>query len=228
MVYRSPCSGEEYTAYIEPLVGHYRHPYAIPACKPPGVPQAGIESRDYVLFGGLSKEQFSKAYPGKKYLFDLGTAAFKTSIPWFQQRLREYGHEFEEIWAWEVKIQEPKKYWGAVPEKVVDTLHFYNVPVGSKNDSASNPLNIIRKRYRPGDYIFVKLDIDNSPLELSFIDQIRRDPQLISMISEMSFEMHYYSPYMEKWFGKPDKRWIDVITTMTTLRQMGLRIHFWP
>ncbi len=57
-----------------------------------------IEDRSYVLFAGLSKQQFAQAHQGKKYFFDLGTARFKTSIPWFLNKLDQYGHKFDEIW----------------------------------------------------------------------------------------------------------------------------------
>jgi hypothetical protein len=76
---------------------------------------------------------------------------------------------------------------------------------------------------------FVKLDIDNSPLELSFIDQIDRDPELMSMISEITFEMHYDHDDMAVYFGRHNKKqWVDVINQLVSLRRKGLRIHYWP
>ena len=41
----------------------------------------------------------------------------------------------------------------AVPGAVQPALHFYNVPVSVDPASPANPLNIIRKIYRPGDFI---------------------------------------------------------------------------
>ncbi len=55
--------------------------------------------------------------------------------------------------AWEVKLQPPARYWSNVPDDVLPRLHFYNVPVSGQEDLASNPLNIIRNKYRPGDYV---------------------------------------------------------------------------
>jgi hypothetical protein len=55
--------------------------------------------------------------------------------------------------AWEIKFQEPKRYWGNVPDDVLPRLHFYNVPVSGGEELASNPLNIIRSKYQPGDYV---------------------------------------------------------------------------
>ena len=46
----------------------------------------------------------------------------------------------------------------AVPGAVQPALHFYNVPVSVDTASPANPLNIIRKIYRPGDFIVSEQD----------------------------------------------------------------------
>lgn len=33
-------------------------------------------------------------------------------------------------------------------------------------DAPDNPLNILRRIFRKGDYVVIKLDIDNAPIEL--------------------------------------------------------------
>jgi hypothetical protein len=40
------------------------------------------------------------------------------------------------------------------------------------------------------DYVVVKLDIDNTPVETAFMDQIINDPELQALIDEMMFEHH--------------------------------------
>lgn len=37
----------------------------------------------------------------------------------------------------------------------------------------------------------IKLDVDNSPVELAFMEAIRGDTQLQGLIAEMFFEQHY-------------------------------------
>ena len=44
-------------------------------------------------------------------------------------------------------------------------MHYYNVPCDIEPDSAFNPLNIIKSIYRPGDFVVLKLDIDNEVIE---------------------------------------------------------------
>lgn len=41
-----------------------------------------------------------------------------------------------------------------------------NIGVPSNAEAPDNPLNIVRRIYRSGDYVAFKLDIDNAPIEL--------------------------------------------------------------
>ena len=70
-------------------------------------------------------------------------------------------------------------------------LHFYNTPITGDFTEASHPLNIIRSICEPGDFIAVKLDIDNGPLETAIMAEIAADPGLRHCISEMFYEQHY-------------------------------------
>lgn len=37
----------------------------------------------------------------------------------------------------------------------------------------------------------IKLDVDNSPVELAFMNEVKRDPELRALIGELFFEQHY-------------------------------------
>jgi hypothetical protein len=76
----------------------------------------------------------------------------------------------------------------------------------------------------------LKLDIDNSQLEMEFIKSIKKDQRLLGSISEIMFEMHYNSPHVNQWFGESGGKthWIDVLELFYGLRKRGLRIHYWP
>ncbi|GAB4815494.1 hypothetical protein N2152v2_002540 [Parachlorella kessleri] len=226
--YRDPSDGEEYGVWIEPLVGHFRHPYNPAACVPPGMPPLPIQDRGYLLLHGLTPQQFQRLYPGKKYLLDLGTADFESSLGWFTEQYASWGVQFDEIWAWEVENQPPQEYWSHVPAGILPHLHFYNIPVTIDETHADNPFNIIKAVYQPGDFVVVKLDIDNVALESQLIDQIRGDPVAKSMIAEMHFEMHYDHADMALAFGHPNATWIEVKQLFTELRSSGLRLHYWP
>jgi hypothetical protein len=70
-------------------------------------------------------------------------------------------------------------------------VHFYNTPISNNFTLAEHPLNIIRSIFQAGDFIAVKLDIDNGPLETSIMNEIEQDPVLLSSIAEMMYEQHY-------------------------------------
>jgi hypothetical protein len=63
------------------------------------------------------------AAAGRRLLMDLGSAAFNSSLGWFLERYGALGVEFDEIWAWEVKAQEPQQYWERVPSRVKSRMH---------------------------------------------------------------------------------------------------------
>lgn len=44
-------------------------------------------------------------------------------------------------------------------------IHYFNIPCDVAPDSPFNPLNILKAIYKPGDYVVIKLDIDNEPVE---------------------------------------------------------------
>ena len=74
----------------------------------------------------------------------------------------------------------------------------------------------------------IKLDIDNDVIELDLMKVVESNATVRNMIGEMMFEMHYYSPDMQPYFGVPSTTYIDVVQLFHKLRQSGLRLHYWP
>jgi hypothetical protein len=62
------------------------------------MPPLPIQDRGYILLHGLTPQQFKRLYPGKKYLLDLGTADFTSSLGWFTEQYGSWGVKFDEIW----------------------------------------------------------------------------------------------------------------------------------
>ena len=84
-----------------------------------------------------------------------------------------------------------RAYWDEVPDIYKSRVHYYNTPITEDIAHADHPLSVIRDIYRPGDFIALKLDIDNSPLETAIIEAIGNDPHLVQSIGEMFYEEHY-------------------------------------
>ena len=54
-------------------------------------------------------------------------------------------------------------YWQQVPDAVKLTLHYYNVPCSVEPDSEFNPLRIVRTLYQPGDFVVIKVLMQQWP-----------------------------------------------------------------
>eukprot|EP00887_Chlorella_sp_A99_P003206 scaffold9.g3206.t1 len=211
-----------------------RHPNAIPACAIG--PVVHVQSRDYLLPGGLGPRELAHLYPGRRLLFDIGAARYGSSLAWYSK----LGMDFDEIYAFESNAtllygEGQANYWDDVPGWLLSRLHLYTASVDNATTSPANPLNMIRegpprRLAREGDYVVVKLDIDDSPLELSLIRQVEEDPVLArSLISELYFEAHYDHRDMWDNFGRvPDMSHVDVLRLFSKLRARGLRLHYWP
>ena len=73
-------------------------------------------------------------------------------------------------------------------------LHYYSAPITANIEDVDQLLSVIKSIYRPGDFVAMKLDIDNSPLETAVIDAIEADPNLLNSIGEIFYEQHYDHP----------------------------------
>ncbi len=58
---------------------------------------------------------------------------------------------------WEITKTPPEVYWGAIPQALHSKMHWYNIPVAVDAKSPDNPWNIIKRIFRPGDLVAVKL-----------------------------------------------------------------------
>ncbi len=221
-LYRDTCSWNrrQIRIPIEPAVGLLRSPFAEPCGL--GSSAVDVQDRNYML---LAPKDLTHYYPGRKLLFDLGTgSSFQSSLSWFVESYARNGIEFDEIWAWEALQTESHMYWRSVPEEYVPRLHFYNT-YASDQLVPSAPLEIIRTHFKQGDFIVVKLDIDNEILENSIMKQVLG---LKHMIGELFFEKHFDAPEMHPYFGELNTSFTDTLNVFHEFRSAGVRLHYWP
>eukprot|EP00953_Heterococcus_sp_UTEX-ZZ885_P005679 3526-Heterococcus_DN1.PRE.1 len=109
---------------------------------------------------------------------------------WFVDTAKTHGAPVSEYYAWEATPQPPDKVWADIPLEMHATYHWFNMPATADPESEANPWNILRKVAAPQDYVVVKLDIDNTPVEEQFIAQLRASSDLSSLIDEFYFEHH--------------------------------------
>ena len=214
--------------YIEPLVGHMRHPFGLPACTPPGVASVDVQNRAYLMLLGDDAAAIRARYPGRAILFDAGTNKYTTSLGYLIPAYAEFGIHFDAVYAWEYTPANATQYWDSVPADVKPRLHFYNAPVTPEPGSAMNPVDWIRDLYQPGDYIVFKLDIDNDAVEGELVQQVLAMENAGGIIAEMFFEKHYTAADMKKHFGTPKTKYPAALRLMHELRAKGVRVHYWP
>lgn len=70
-------------------------------------PPAPLQDRNYLLLHGVTQQQFRRAYPGRRLLFDLGTAQFDSGLRWFVEQFEARGVSFDEIWVRRRRLAAP-------------------------------------------------------------------------------------------------------------------------
>ena len=202
-------------------MGLLRIPHSV-ACSTEGTQTVDVDSRDYILLGPPS---FSQYFPGRKLLFDIGTGtSYQSSMQWLIEHYEQQRVVFDEIWCWEAQQVQAHEYWASVPVSLMAKVHFYNTyaTVGS---NGSSPIVVIKQMHRPGDFVAVKLNIDNEEIEDIIMGQLFDHADLVN---EVFFEKHFDAPEMQPWFGKLQTSLNDTLSFFRQYRSAGMRLHYWP
>lgn len=83
------------------------------------------------------------------------------------------------------------------------------------------------------DFVVVKLDIDNTEIEMQFIDQIINTPRLAELVDELYFENHVtMNPMAFQGWELEDKKhnYMNISRSYQIfmgLRQLGIMAHSW-
>eukprot|EP00612_Vaucheria_litorea_P003790 CAMPEP_0171461154 /NCGR_PEP_ID=MMETSP0945-20130129/5720_1 /TAXON_ID=109269 /ORGANISM="Vaucheria litorea, Strain CCMP2940" /LENGTH=279 /DNA_ID=CAMNT_0011987453 /DNA_START=353 /DNA_END=1192 /DNA_ORIENTATION=+ len=237
--YQNSCTQEEKATAIEPIVGLIRHPRAV--C----ISKKYVENRDYLIIGlvnptcpFLSDLSLPAMNPGPDnfiYIFDLGASYYTsggggTSQKWFIDTLSNHGYKKVEYFGWEAKPLSAEKVWQQVPDHLKPHYRWMNIPANPDPASGDNPWNFLKANVKVEDYVIVKLDIDNTPIEAKFMEQIVNDSKLSALIDEMFFEHHVnVNPMNSYWHTQKETTYLsDSYDLMVGLRQRGIRFHGWP
>jgi hypothetical protein len=131
----------------------------------------------------------------KYYLFDLGASLYDrgaggASQKWFVEEYRSRGIEFDRILCWEGTQATPESIYKAYPNDVVDKVSYFNVLAEQGLDAKMSPVRMIKALVKPSDFLVLKIDIDNDPVELAIINSFIDDPSVTNLIDEFFFEHH--------------------------------------
>jgi hypothetical protein len=223
--YRESCTGRTVEIPIEPFAGIGRHPET---CRD----SSYVLSKEYLL------TQRRTLPPHRRALFfDLGASLWNSggggaSQSWLYDVYRRRGLQFDDIYAWEVTKMDPVEVFAQIPGEVRAAYDWFNIPADPQVGAAGNPLTILLQVARPEDFVVVKIDIDNSPVELQFINQIMENASLSSLIDELYFEHHFnMHPMIELgWVASGSESgmtMVDSARIFTGMRNRGIRAHVW-
>jgi hypothetical protein len=107
-------------------------------------------------------------------------------------------------------------------------VHFYNYPV-SKDPGPQNPLTVLKRVARRGDFVVFKLDIDTPVVEHTIMQLLLNDTEAHVLVTHFFFELHYGLKEMQGVWD--DNMPGDVLTTaelFVQLRKFGINAQFWP
>jgi hypothetical protein len=218
---------------IEPVIGFMRHPMVL--CLDQYI---DVVDKDYmfllnslVVFPSPKRNHVVTKY----YLFDLGASLYDqggggASQKWFVEEYRSRGIEFDRILCWEGTQATPESIYKAYPNDVVDKVSYYNVLAEQDLDTKMSPVRMIKALVKPSDFLVLKLDIDNDPVELAIINSFIDDPSVTNLIDEFFFEHHVNNNPVEHMGWETNKKIMNITQSYSLfykLRKAGIRAHSW-
>ncbi len=139
------------------------------------------------------------------------------------------GIHWDGIYAWEAQAHPPDNVWSGIPAHLKHVYHWYNIPVNPDPGHTDNALDYIRRVARPEDFVLLKIDIDNTPVEEALVHQLLASDELMGLVDEFYFEHHVNTEPMHRFWATQDSpRTLEVTYRIfTTLRSKGVLAHAW-
>ena len=217
-VFDNNCTNEVRLHFIEPLVGLTRHPYF---CLHG---EEFLVNKDYMLIYPIDTHQ-------NNYYFDLGASTYTSgaggsSQSWFVETAYP-NIRWDGIYCWESSPVNAEQVWAEIPGNLKPVYHWYNIPVNPAVNHSDNALEYIAKVARPEDWVVLKIDIDNSDVEMQLLERILQDTTISSLIDELFFEHHVDVEPMLKYWGRNPLKLSDTYTLFHRLRNLGILAHSW-
>eukprot|EP01041_Mallomonas_annulata_P009061 gene9061-18770_t len=229
--YNKTCPGKDtvyWDEWIEPLSMHARHPFArvtpiIPFESTLSEPLVDMMDVDYILLQSgedLGRRELPKA---RHILLDAGSSTFVSSLWYFTWV------GLDRVYAWEATPIPPSVYWYSTPPKWLPFVHFYNIPIHPNVKRFESPLHLLQNIAHKEDFVSFKLDVI-AKLDTRIFLHLLKNPQLTELLDEFFFEFHFESEIMADsgWGHTGIGNVSYALRCFRTLRERGVRAHFWP
>lgn len=230
-VFQNNCTGEIVSDYIEPLAGLTRSPFF---CLKG---EAYLFQKDYLVISwNVSRKTavLSPSYAPKSFYFDLGASTYNFGVggasqSWFVDTYAARGIRWDGIYAWEVTAHPPSHVWSQIPPHLKPIYHWYNIPVNPEPGHPDNALDYIKRVARPEDFVLLKIDIDDTPVEEALVNQLLASDELLGLVDDFFFEHHVNTAPMHRYWltGRSPRTLEDTYRIFTTLRSKGVLAHAW-
>ena len=165
--------------------------------------------------------------------FDLGASLSfhgnrESPALYLMELFQQFGFQFHHIFAFEVTKADPENVFEVVPEEYLTSYHWMNVGVDAKEGAKLNPLRMIADAFNEDDFVIMKLDIDNSQLELSLMKQILKNPLLHRLIDHLYIEHHVHLKELAgSWGSSMEGTVEESLEFFRNLREAGISVHYW-
>jgi hypothetical protein len=195
-----------------------------------------IVQKDYLVISWnvSRKTTASPSYTPRSFYFDLGASTYTAgyggaSQSWFVETYASRGIQWDGIYGWEARAQPPSDVWRQIPPHLKPIYHWYNIPVSPEPNHPDNALDYIKRVARPEDFVLLKIDIDNTPVEEALVSQLLASNELLGLVDEFYFEHHVNTtPMYPSWRTFDSPRTLeDTYRIFTTLRSKGVLAHAW-
>jgi hypothetical protein len=223
--------------YMEPLLPPMRHPQW---CLPPTTSNHSKQkppprnNPPYLLDIHYLIHDFAQfcrviAPQSRTVFVDMGASLnfefHKQETPVLQvlELYQQFGIYFDHIYAFELKPEPPADVFAKVPRNLLPAYHWMNVGVETDKNSKLNPWNLLKDQYQADDFVVVKLDVDNTPIELELLRQLVNDPQLLSIVDVLYFEHHVS---LTEWFPYQETM-EQSLQLFADLRAHGIAARYW-
>ncbi|KAL3927262.1 MAG: hypothetical protein SGBAC_013153 [Bacillariaceae sp.] len=215
--------------YIEPLLPPMRHPKF---CEDPHNLDHLLEI-DYLVhdFGAIC-QHLTKHPKARTAFFDLGASLefhggvdnpALTLLDLYQR----FGVTFDHYYAFEYTPLPPAQVYEKIPEYLLNSYHWYNVPVDADPDKKSNPWTSLLSKFTEDDFVVIKLDIDTRTVEVPLIHQLLQE-KYSKVVDHLYYEDHVRMKHLHRQWGRSAWGTLqDSLDLFTRLRKTGIAAHSW-
>jgi len=215
--------------YVEPLLPPMRHPNF---CEDPYNHDHLLDIEYLVHDFGAICRHLTKHPKARTVFFDLGASleyhgGVENPALSLLELYQQFGVTFDHYYAFEYTPLPPDRVYEKIPEWLLPSYHWFNVPVDAEPSKKNNPWTALLSKLKEDDFVVVKLDIDTPQVEIPLIHQLLQE-KYSSVVDQLYFEHHVRIKHLYRaWTRTAWGTLQDSLDLFTRLRKTGIAAHSW-